>query len=160
MWIGDHVLNDCVPPRPIRVGNPEAQGMGVRPLDPGGQMTLLLVYKRLSIRGHILDVTQLRAVNSGIEDFGHDAAENREPKAAAARVGSAYAVLIALRPFGFDSRLPECRPPGAPRVHADASVLLSQLSRLFPVPADSLFSGSAVRNAILRSGTPATRHLR
>src|SRR5262245_61404921 len=100
MRVSNHILCDGVSPLAIGVDDAETERMWIGSLDLRVHVTLFLMNKRLPVGGHVLDIAQLGTINRGVEDFSDNAAKDRKPQAAAARVRSADAILIAMRPFG------------------------------------------------------------
>ena len=105
--IGDEFLGDGVPARRIAIGEQRRRSFGVQVVERLLEVALLLVHEGLAIRDHQAQVADLRAINRWIEDFIQDAVRSGEPDAARRRVGSAYSVLFAGGPAGFDTRRAE-----------------------------------------------------
>src|SRR5262249_22139956 len=82
-----------------------AQRLRLDPRDVAAQAALFLVKEGLAVGDQKLRVANLRAVNGGIVDLGHNALGQGEPDAAGGGVGCTDTVLRTGGPRRRDSRM-------------------------------------------------------
>src|SRR6185437_4869292 len=107
MRIRDDCLNDGVAPVGIGVRATITQGMVRQPFGRRLEVTFLFMKERLAISDEVLNVPELRLIDSRIVGLREDAIPKCKPDAAGCRVGGANPVLRAVSPSGLNAWLSE-----------------------------------------------------